>query len=153
VSLLFYTQQGGDGKGMRWVDGGAFTPAFDAAYAKIAKGEPKLPDGLPAAEVERRKLVAEDLDQGFTTLVHSDLTGLSAEDKAFPRHVFAAASLIDTLYLTQNGALELAKEVPADDPSSQALFNRDRGPRCAGIKTEKNPVCNAIPRLAVAGAP
>ncbi len=153
VSLLFYTPREGDGKAMRWVDGGTFTPAFDAAYAKIAQGEPKIPDGLPAAEVERRKLVGEDLDQGFTTLVRSDLTGLSSDEKAFVRHIFAAASLIDTLYLTQNGTLDLAKEVPADDPSSQALFSRDRGPRCAGIKTEKNPVCNAIPRLAVAGAP
>ncbi|HWL88302.1 MAG TPA: hypothetical protein VNO21_21005, partial [Polyangiaceae bacterium] len=150
VSLLFYGTRNdvGENKTPRWVQGGAFTPAFDAAFAKLLRGEPAMPSGLSPAELERRKLVGEDLDQGYTTLVRSDLTGLSPEDKSFVRHVFAAAEMIDTLYLTQKGVLSLSKDVPADDPSSLALFYRNRGPECVGSKTEKNPACNAIPARA-----
>jgi len=147
VSLLFYSGAG-TSKAPRWVENGRFTPAFDAAFTKILQGEPTAKTNLSAAEVERRRLVGEDLDQGFPTLVRSDLTGLSAEDKSFARHIFAASDLVDTLYLTQKGVLSLAKDLPADDPSSAALFHRNRGPNCASPKMEKVPACTAIPGAA-----
>ncbi|WP_394829743.1 hypothetical protein [Pendulispora albinea] len=147
VSLLFYSGTP-IAKTPRWVENGKFTPAFDTAFAKLLQGEPPAPSGAAAGELERRKLVAEDLDQGYVSLVQTDLTGLSAEEKTFARHIFAASDLIDTLYLTQKGVLGLSKDLPADDPASAALFYRNRGPKCAGPKTEKNPACSAIPGAA-----
>ncbi|WP_394839005.1 hypothetical protein LVJ94_19125 [Pendulispora rubella] len=144
VSLLFYSGNG-TRNAPRWVENGKFTPAFEAAFSKLLQGEPAPKADLSAAEGERRKLIAQDLDQGFPTLVRSDLTALSADEKNFVRHVFAAADLVDTLYLTQKGVLGLEKNLPADDPASAALFFRNRGPKCAAPKTEKNPACNAIP--------
>jgi hypothetical protein len=121
-------------------------PAFEAAYDQIvaaAKAPPAA--GGDAAEQERRALVADDLDGGRATLVLSDLTGLSEADKAFAHHMLTVADRIDALYDVQTGAAALAGKVPADDVASQSLFRRNRGPRCATPKAEKNPACSAIP--------
>jgi len=87
-------------------------------------------------------LVGEDLDAGLPVLVRTDFTKLSADDKAFAHHMLAVATLVDDLFLTQNGAKGMAQPT---DPASQSLFRRNLGPRCVGPKTEHDPDCSALP--------
>jgi hypothetical protein len=139
-ALLFYGTEGA------WVDSKSqgFTAAFEDAYARLKSAE-DAPKGISASETVRRALVVDDLDQGKATLVFSDLTGLSAEDKTFVRHVLAASRLVDVLYATQKGIVAMAKDVPRDDLASQSLFRRNWGPKCAAPRTEKDAACSAIP--------
>ena len=128
-----------------------FFPTSDSVdFAKARDGllafDPAaLPPGLAQDEVMRRKLVADDLDQGAPSVLYTDLRASSALDKTFFRHMLAAAKSIDAIYGTMAGAKELAPRVPAGDAASQSLFRRDWGPKCAGAKTQKNPACTAIP--------
>ncbi len=137
-SLLFYPTAGA------WTEGGKLSPAFEDAYKRLVQGD-TLPAALTPQEAERRKLVREDLDQGRATLVYNDLRGLSDDEKSFVKHVLAASTLVDKLYATQRGIVDMAAQVPADDAASQSLFRRDWGPKCAAPLTEKNPACSAIP--------
>lgn len=111
--------------------------------------DPKVASG-PADELHRRQLVADDLDQGATSLIYTDLSASSPSDKALVRHLLAVAKSLDDLYATVRGAKALAARVPADDVASQSLFRRDWGPACAGAKTAKDPACSAIPGGATA---
>jgi hypothetical protein len=142
VALFFYPGS----KDAHWVEQGAFTKAFEAAYAQItAAAKPGASLGGPAEDAARRALVVKDLDQARADLVTSDLSALGTDDKAFVRHVLNATDLVDDLYATQVGAKALASRVPADDPASQSLFRRNWGPRCISASTEKDPACSAIP--------
>ena len=129
ASLLFY---GGD------------APALPAAYEQILAASKAPPADESTDEGKRQKLVGLDLDQGRATLVMSDLSALSAEDKAFAGHMMKVGTLVDQLYELQNGAAALAAKLPAD-PASKSLFRRNRGPKCVAPKTEKDPLCSAIP--------
>jgi len=135
ASLLFYPES------PAWVEHGKFTPAFEAAYAALVKGNAPV----AGADAERRKIVLDELDQGYPTLVKSDLRDLSADEKAFAQHIFDAAKMMDRLHLTLKGVLRMIKDVPADDVASQSLFRRNMGPKCMAPRTENNPLCSAIP--------
>jgi hypothetical protein len=89
----------------------------------------------------------EELDQGQPTLVFTDFTASSATDKAFVRHMLAIAKSIDEVHARQLGIETLEARLPKDDPSSQAAFRRNWGPKCQAPKTEKNAACTAIPKL------
>jgi hypothetical protein len=134
ASLLFYPTEG------HWVDGAAFTKAFEDAWASIQREVAAPPPSDP-----REALVKKDLDQGLATLVATELRAGSNEDKVLVRHMLNAARLIDALYATQVGAVALATQVPQGDPASQSLFRRDWGPKCVAPLTEKDPKCSAIP--------
>jgi hypothetical protein len=134
ASLLFYPAEG------HWVENGAFTKAFDDAWAKIERDVSAPPSSDP-----RQALVRKDLDQGLATLVLTDLHAGTPEDKTLVRHMLNVSRLIDALYATLIGAAPLAAQVPADDVASQSLFRRDWGPRCVAPLTEKDPQCSAIP--------
>jgi hypothetical protein len=138
ATLRFYPTEG------RWVAGGALTPEFDQAYAAIVLASKAPPPDTSTEEGKRQELVGHDLDQGRATLVYSDLSGLSVDDKAFVAHMLKVGDLVDDLYELQNGSAALADKV-APDAASQSLFRRNRGPRCAGPTTEKNPLCSAVP--------
>ena len=139
ASLLFYPGEG------HWVANGGTTPDFDSAYDRIlAASQAPAPDPK-TAEGLRRSLVDQDLDQGRTSLVHTDFTKLSTDDKAFVRHMLAISRMIDALYDQANGSTALASQVPADDIASQSMFRRNRGPRCVAPLTERNAACSAIP--------
>jgi hypothetical protein len=141
VALLFFRTT------ERWTENGAFTPAFADAYAKLqalaANADPYA--GLAGEEAERRRLIAEELDQGYPTLVFNDLGALTAPEKTFLEHLAAAGKLIDELYMRQTGAAALADRVPADDPASARAFGRNWGVRCLAPRTERNPKCSAVP--------
>lgn len=133
-TLLFYGRVG------KWVEGGAFTPEFHEAYQTLLAAGTEPSD---RAEQERQKLVEEDLDQGVATLVHTDLTKLSATHRAFAEQMLRVSGLIDELYATQKGIRELSSKVK--DPASTRMFARNWGPACVGPKTEGRAECRAVP--------
>jgi hypothetical protein len=139
AALLFYPTRA------TWVEAGAFTPAFDAAYDGLVAASKATPPASSPEEQKRRELVGKDLDQGRATLVLTETEGWSAEEKTFLTRMLAIADAIDALYRTQTGAAALASQVPADDRASQSLFRRNQGPRCVAPSTEKDPACSAIP--------
>lgn len=124
-----------------WTKDGAFTPAFEDAYARIvaASAPNDPPDDAP-----RRKLVRKDLDDAQTVLVASDFSHGSADEKTFVRHMLQTAKLVDALFARQNGSEALAARVPADDVESRSLFRRNFGPKCATPRLENDPACSAI---------
>jgi hypothetical protein len=127
------------------------TVDVDRAMAAVLAFDPAaMPAGLSASEVARRRLVADDLDQGAASLLYTDLRGSSPADKALLQHMLVAAKALDDIYATVKGATALAPRVPADDVASQSLFRRDWGPGCAGAKTGKDAACSAIPGGAMA---
>ena len=137
AALRFYPTAGA------WTEGGELTAAFDAAYDAIVAASKAPPPG-DDAEGTRQRLVGEDLDAGRPTLLHTDLTALPAADRAFARAMLDVAARIDALYELHNGAAALAAQLPPD-AASRSLFRRNRGPRCVGPTTEKQPACSAIP--------
>jgi hypothetical protein len=136
AALLFYPTR------PTWVQNNAFTPAFDDAYRAIVEASKAPAPSGPDAR--RQQLVGEDLDQGRATLVRSDLVGLSENEKGFVTRMMNVSKLVDELYDLQRGSTALAPRLPPD-LASHSLFRRNRGPRCVGPKTEKDPACSAIP--------
>jgi len=102
ASLLFYPSEG------HWVDNGAFTKDFEQAYQRIVDASKKPPDAS-SDDGKRQIVIGKDLDQGRPTLIHSDLTKLSADDKAFVAHMLQVAHLIDKLYATPKTVVDRAK--------------------------------------------
>ncbi len=140
LALLFHSTEGA------WVEDGRFTPAFHEAFqAMLALKEGRLAEGPDASEVERRKLVAEELDQSIPTVVFNDLSALSDEEKTVLGHLLAASRTIDELFAIQTGAAALADRLPKSDPGSRRMFDRNWGPRCRAPQTEGNDKCSAIP--------
>jgi hypothetical protein len=140
--LMFRGPAGG------WLEGGKFTAQFDEAYARMTALAAE-PEGafanLEAAEAERRKLVAEELDQGYPTLIDNDLSALPEAERLFLERMLYVGETIDQLYARQAGAAALEAQLPADDPASRFMFLRNWGTRCVAPNTEKNERCCAIP--------
>jgi hypothetical protein len=113
--------------------------ALDTAYAQILAASK-----APAPTDKRLQLLGEDLDAGRATLVWNDLSTAPPEQKEFVGHMLAVAKQVDELYAIMNGSAALASQVPAE-PTSQSAFRRNRGPKCIGPNTEKDPQCSAIP--------
>jgi len=118
-----------------WAEDGRFTAEFERAYAAML-------------EVERRRLLEDELRSTSPTLLETDLSTLPEPHRAFGRHMLRVAELIDQLYARQVGMDALAPLVSADEPVSQSVFRRNWGARCRGATTETNPLCSPI-----AGAP
>ena len=139
VPLRFYPTVG------IWTDDNAFTPEFDRAWQTI-KAAGTISVSTPTTPEDRRRtLVAQDLDQGLSTLVASDFTGSAPEDRAFVTRMLRVARMIDDLYAAQIGMAALAPRIAEGDDLSKSLFRRNWGPRCVAPLTEKNPECTAIP--------
>jgi hypothetical protein len=137
----------GDGT-QEWLKDGAFTPAFEAAYAKIVAQQQngsKLAEGLSEEEQKRRKLILTELSGGQPTLVENDFSAASAEDKAIVDHILAAAKIIERIHMKQIGSWKLRDQVPEDDSASRMVFYRNQGPWCVTPEVENEPACNAIP--------
>lgn len=131
-----------------YIQFGKFTPQFDQAYQLMVKHNAEShpdPKTVTDPEQKRRLLVIEELSQARPTLIESDFSKSSQEDKAIVEHVLKMAALIDEIYLLQNGVDHWDSKIPLDDTASQTLFYRNHGPFCMNPLTENNPDCNALP--------
>ncbi|HET9932121.1 MAG TPA: hypothetical protein VFQ35_15565, partial [Polyangiaceae bacterium] len=124
----------------------AFTARMTNAYDAIVRrqagivvnpGDPK--------EAARRAAVVKELAQGRPTLVATDFSKASEEERAFVALVMKSAELVEQIYAKQLGTAALKLKVPADDTASQTLFFRSQGPRCQAPLTQDDPLCSAIP--------
>ncbi len=111
-----------------------------------AKGGPP-PAGLDAKEIARREAVKKELAQGRITLVETDLSKASPEEKRFVGFITQAAELIEKLYAKQEGTFDLHAKLADADPASKSLFFRNQTPRCEAPQTQADPACTAIPDL------
>jgi hypothetical protein len=109
------------------------------AYPKLLAAAKAPPPADP-----RLALVERDLDAGRPSLVFTELSQASQPEQELATRMMEVAALVDEIYAIQNGAAALAPTVPPD-PASQSLFRRNRGPRCVGAATGKEPLCSAIP--------
>ena len=120
----------------RFVKGGKFTPKFEKVYAKMV-------------EHRRMEAVARELNGGRPTMVHNDLTGASAVDRAVLKELLAAARIIEGLYARQTGAAQHLKAIKKADPASRYLFWRNHGPWCTSPETAGDTLCSALPSFPV----
>jgi len=141
VGLLFYPTQ------EAWVADGWFTPAFLDAFDRMTalSVETDPHAALDDPERTRRRLIDQELDQGYPTLVRNDLTGLGSDERLFLEHMLAAGALIDGLYEVQRGSAALADQLLADDLTSASVFRRNHGVTCIQPATEGEPLCSPIP--------
>lgn len=116
----------------KWVADGALTPAFGELHRRLV-------------EARRQEVVARELNQGRPTLVPTDLSSLSQDEKALVRHILKAAELTDRLHRVQRGAGDVEKNVQSMRPADLALFMRNNGPWCEAPETQSDPFCNADP--------
>ncbi|MFH1809194.1 MAG: hypothetical protein ABIJ09_10655 [Pseudomonadota bacterium] len=118
-----------DGALSRYVQGQAFTPAFDALYARL---------------VDRRRIeaVSRELTSGWLTAVVTDLRNASDADKKLVRHIQRAARVIEDLYAVQTGAAAVQAQ-PLDSPSKE-LYRRNQGYWCEGPQTRDDAFCNGL---------
>lgn len=113
----------------RFAADGKFTPAFDAAYARLV-------------EAKRLETVRRELDQGRPNLLVADLRSAPEPDRALARHLSAAGRLIDGLYQRQTGGLRWKDKIK--DAASLAVYERNSGPWCEAPATDRDPFCNAV---------
>jgi hypothetical protein len=118
-----------------------------AVQSIVTAAKANLSANETSAESARREAVKKELAQGRVTLVETDLSKLSNEERQFVTSITKAAELVERLYAKQEGALELRAMVKADDLASQSLFFRNQGPRCEAPKTQADPACGAIAPL------
>ncbi len=133
----------GDGARSDYVSDDSFTLEFMRAVARMKEVE--TPPAGSDPESKRRALVFQELDQGNPTLIYSDFSDASEQDRAIVTHILAAAKKIERVHMKQIGSWSLLDQVPADDSASASLFHRNKGPWCVAPATEQNPLCSAIP--------
>jgi hypothetical protein len=117
-----------------------FTAKMTEAYDAIAKRH-----AAPPKEDERLEAVKKELAQGRLTLLETDLSKASPEEKRFVGFIVKAAEIVDKLYAMQLGTWELSKKIADQDTASKTLFFRTHGFKCEGPKTKDDPNCNALP--------
>jgi hypothetical protein len=111
---------------------GVFTPRFQREYKALV-------------ELRRREAVARELDGGRPTLVLTDFSSASAQDKALLKYLLEAAWIVEELYLHQTGGFRYWKKSAKLDAPSKALFWRNHGPWCETPGTKGDTFCNASP--------
>jgi hypothetical protein len=128
-----------------------FTPQARDAIATVlarAKARESKPAGLEPKELARRDAIKRELSQARVTLVETDLTRASAEEKRFVGFITRAAELIERLYAKQLGTLELGARLDPSDTASRFAFFRNQSPKCVAPQTQSDEACTAV-----AGAP
>jgi len=133
-----------------YVSGNTFTEAGRSAIESVVKHarEATPPAGLDAKELARRAAVKKELAQARVTLVETDLTQASPEEKRFIGFMTQASELIEKLYARQLGTLDLRAKLAPGDTASAFAFFRNQSPKCVAPQTQSDETCTAI-----AGAP
>lgn len=128
-----------------YVNGTAFNSKMLAAFEAIKRLHTDASNlGGDAKDAARRAAVRKELAQSRVTLVQTDMSSASPEEKAFLGSVIRAADIIERLYAKQEGTFELAAKIPDDDRASKSLFFRNHGPKCAAPLTQNDPSCSAL---------
>lgn len=132
---------------IEYVGKDGFTPKAQEALESIVKRskETAPPAGLDPKEQARRDAVKKELGQARVTLVETDLTKASPEEKRFVGFITQASELIEKLYAKQLGTLELRSKLVEDDTVSKFAFFRNQSPKCVAPQTQSNEACSAIP--------
>ncbi|MCL2778975.1 MAG: hypothetical protein FWD73_13320 [Polyangiaceae bacterium] len=135
----------------QYTDGRGFSSTFENAYENIVKRssghEPTATNGANLT-FDAIDTIRAELAQGRITLVSTDLSKASSEEKRFVVFIKHAAWLIEKLYAKQKGVSEFATQLSKSSAAeSRALFFRNQGPDCVAPRTENNPYCSAIPNL------
>ncbi len=125
-----------------FVDASGFTKLFSQTYEALVT--PLDFSKLDPNEKKRRELTQLELSQGSPTLVESDFSKSSEQDRAIITHLTRAATLLETIYAKQLGTEALKSQLAPNDPTSQAVFFRNQGPWCTAPKTENDADCNAL---------
>jgi hypothetical protein len=128
-----------------FVNAQGFTPAFYDVYRSLLA--PIDDSARTPEESARRELERRELRYGKPTLIETDFSLGSDEDRAIEAHLFNVAALIEKIYMRQLGTLDLLRQVPHDDPASFAVFWRNHGPWCVTPQLENDPKCSALPVL------
>ncbi len=102
---------------------------------------------IKAGMIERRRMdaLAAELDRGRPTLIHTDMSSASGQDRAIVRHITAAARIVEQLHSMQLGSHHLHSHMRPGDALGQAVFRRNQGPWCQAPGSESDPFCNACP--------
>ena len=125
-----------------WIDKeGNFTSAFTNAYRNLVATR-----NTPPAST-RLKLLKQELAQGRTTLIETDLQQASVGEIKMVKHLMKAASHIENIYQQQKGTFGLDAKIPSSDLTSRMVFYRNQSPFCEAPKTATNPKCNALEKL------
>lgn len=117
--------------------------AIDGVVKRSKETAP--PAGLDPKELARREAVKKELSQARVTLVETDLTKASPEEKRFVGFITTASELIEKLYAKQLGTLELRSKLVSGDTASKFAFFRNQSPKCVAPQTQGNEACSAIP--------
>jgi hypothetical protein len=132
---------------VEYVGKDGFTPkaqlAIDGVVERAKETAP--PAGLDPKELARRNAIEKELSQARVTLVETDLTSASPEEKRFVGFITRASELIEKLYATQLGTLELRSKLVEGDTASKFAFFRNQSPKCVAPQTQSDATCSAIP--------
>ena len=113
----------------------AHARTFETAYARSSPRR-RRPADRPTSGAS---LVGEDLDQGRATLVRTDFTSCSADDKAFVGTCSRSPQLIDELYEMQNGSRRARRQGRRPIPRARACSAATAGRSASGRSTENDP--------------
>jgi hypothetical protein len=132
---------------VEYVGKDGFTAKAQDAIESVVKRskETAPPAGLDPKEIARRNAVKKELSQARVTLVATDLTKASPEEKRFVGFVTHAAELVETLYQKQLGTFDLRKKLVEGDTVGKYAFYRNQSPKCLAPQTQNDEACSAIP--------
>ncbi len=127
-----------------WVKASAFTPRFEEAYSRLQKAAQakNTPQGQVAARVAA---LQKELSQSYFTLVESDFSTASPEERTVVEDVMKAAKVIERIYAKQLGTWGMQNKIPKDDGLSKLVYFMHQSPWCSGPTTENDPNCTALP--------
>lgn len=119
--------------------------AQDAIESIVKRSKETAPaTGLDPKELARREAIKKELSQARVTLVETDLSKASAEEKRFVGFITHASELIEKLYAKQLGTLELRSKLAEGDTASRFAFFRNQSPKCVAPQTQGDEHCSAV---------
>ena len=132
---------------VEYVGKDGFTAKAQDAIESIVKHskETAPPAGLDPKELARRTALKKELGQARVTLVATDLTKASPEEKRFVGFITKAAELIEKLYQKQLGTYDLRTKLVEGDTAGKYAFYRNQSPKCQAPQTQSDEACSAIP--------
>ena len=125
---------------------GQFTPEFIETYKRMVE---VMKDPLMGKTIENEKerarilKVAEELDQGAATLVASDFSNSSDDEKRFVQAMLKVGNAIDALYTRQVGLDKALALIPEDDILSRSMARRNWGVEAGSPKMKHDAECRA----------